>query len=105
MRWRLAAVLIVGLVAASYLNRLTQENRLRERLWGLRTALHEYIFDTHQEPQAVQDMVQRHYLREVPVDPMTGSNSTWRIVSDGGDVDVKSGSTKSALNGKRYSDW
>ncbi|MGD1090365.1 MAG: hypothetical protein ABSB35_00075 [Bryobacteraceae bacterium] len=109
MRWRLATIVIVGLMtAALYLHHRSievWENQLRATLWGLHTALHEYMFDKQKAPRTLQDMVQEHYLREVPVDPMTGSNSTWRIVNEGGEVRVRSGSTRSGLNGKRYSDW
>ena len=56
-----------------------------------------------------------HYLREIPVDPMTG-NKDWglRSVQDdpdttswgGNDVfDVYSKSTGTALDGTKYSDW
>lgn len=55
------------------------------------------------------------YLREVPVDPMTG-NSDWKLrgVEDDADAvtwsgqdvfDVHSSSTATALNGTKYSDW
>ena len=75
-------------------------------------------------PRTVEDLLQEHYLREVPVDPVTGSNSTWRIVpyerkiytlvapdgktitqSEVWDVAVKNGSAKVGLNGQRYSEW
>lgn len=56
------------------------------------------------------------YLREIPVDPMTGEATTWLLRSsyqpkddaswDEVNVfDVRSGSDGTALNGEKYSDW
>ena len=56
------------------------------------------------------------YLREIPIDPMTGRRDTWEVRSsyDGADAgswggenvfDVRSGARGTALNGERYSDW
>lgn len=58
----------------------------------------------------------KYYLRELPVDPMTGKDDTWRLRSsyqakdaeswDEVNVfDVRSGSDEEALNGEKYSDW
>ena len=56
------------------------------------------------------------YLREIPVDPMTGKDNTWSFRSSYQDADatswdnvnvfdVRSGSDEEALNGEKYSDW
>jgi len=56
------------------------------------------------------------YLREIPVDPMTGKKDTWQLRSslqppdstswdDVNVFDVRSGSDEEALNGEKYSDW
>jgi len=56
------------------------------------------------------------YLREMPIDPMTGEKDTWKIRSsfqtkdqenwDEVNVfDVRSSSDEEALNGEKYSDW
>jgi general secretion pathway protein G len=111
------------------------ENQLKNTLWVLRAALDEYTFDKKVVPRTLKDLLQEHYLSEIPIDPITGSNSTWRIVpykqkfyeltpSDGKaighergnsasvltqsevwGVDVRSGSTKTGLDGRRYSEW
>jgi general secretion pathway protein G len=55
------------------------------------------------------------YLRDVPLDPMTGSNSSWRVImedamqsvnqTEPGIFDVKSGSDKNSLDGTPYAEW
>ena len=58
----------------------------------------------------------KHYLREKPVDPMTGKDDTWDLSSsyqaadeeswDSINVfDVRSGADGESLNGEKYSDW
>jgi len=59
--------------------------------------------------------VKKVYLREMPVDPMTGE-SNWKLRSSYQDkdsdawdninvFDIRSASTEEALNGEKYSDW
>lgn len=63
-----------------------------------------------------QREINKVYLREIPVDPMTGKNTTWQFRSsyqtpdssswdDINVFDVRSGSNEEALNGEKYSDW
>lgn len=60
--------------------------------------------------------INKIYLREIPIDPMTGKKDTWQFRSsyqtadssswDNVNVfDVRSGSDEEALNGEKYSDW
>jgi general secretion pathway protein G len=59
--------------------------------------------------------VSEGYLKEVPMDPMTASNSTWKTImedasqalnqSEPGIFDVRSGSDKTSLDGTAYADW
>ncbi len=94
----------------------TKESLLRSNLFTLRTVIDEYTYDKQKAPQALQDLVSEGYLREVPMDPMTGSNSTWKIImedatasanqSEPGIFDVRSGSDKtSPLDGTAYTEW
>jgi general secretion pathway protein G len=63
----------------------------------------------------LDDLVREGYLRQVPVDPMAGSNQSWRIVMEDamasvnqmepGIFDVRSGSDQASLEGTPYSDW
>lgn len=58
----------------------------------------------------------KHYLRKLPIDPITGRDDTWELRSsyqaadeeswDSINVfDVRSGADGEALNGEKYSDW
>ena len=47
---------------------------LKNNLFTLRTVIDEYTYDKQKAPQTLQDLVTDGYLRQVPMDPMTGSN-------------------------------
>ena len=93
----------------------SKESVLRNNLFTLRTMIDEYTIDKQHAPQSLQDLVSEGYLRQVPQDPMTGSDQTWRLImedtsigganSPPGIFDVKSGSDKTALDGTPYADW
>jgi general secretion pathway protein G len=92
-----------------------KESVLRNNLFTLRTMVDEYTVDKQQAPATLQDLVSEGYLRQIPQDPMTGSDQTWRIIMEDtpvsgstgspGIFDVKSGSDKQSLEGTPYSDW
>jgi general secretion pathway protein G len=91
-----------------------KESVLKNNLFTLRTVIDNYTYDKQKAPQSLQDLVTDGYLREIPMDPITGSNQTWKIVmedatqsvnqSEPGIFDVQSGSDKMGLNGTPYSD-
>src|SRR5258708_38529715 len=93
----------------------TKESVLHNNLMTLRTTIDEYTYDKQKAPQALQDLVQEGYLHQVPVDPMTGSSTTWKIVmedalqsvdqTEPGIFDVHSGSDQTTLDGTAYSAW
>ncbi len=94
----------------------SKESVLKTNLFTLRTVIDNYTYDKMKAPATLQDLVSDGYLRDVPVDPMTGSNQTWQIImeppgsgvdqSSPGIFDVKSGSEKtSPLDGTAYGEW
>ena len=93
----------------------TKESVLRNNLYTIRTVLDEYTYDKAKAPQALQDLVQEGYLREVPFDPMVGNNTSWKIdmedamrtvnQTEPGIFDVHSSSDKKSLEGTPYSEW
>jgi general secretion pathway protein G len=94
----------------------TKESLLRSNLFTLRTVIDEYTYDKQKAPQTLDDLVSAGYLRQVPMDPITGATNTWKIImedaitsvnqTEPGIFDVRSGSDKpSPLEGTLYSDW
>ena len=93
----------------------TKESLLKNNLFTLRTVIDEYTFDKQKAPQTLQDLVDQGYLRGVPLDPITGSSETWRVIMEDsvstvdqtqpGIYDVRSGSDLKSLEGTPYSDW
>src|SRR5713101_9690355 len=110
-------VILVSIAIPLYQKSLlrTRETVLHNNLMTLRTVIDEYTYDKQKAPQSLEDMVQEGYLKEVPKDPVTDSNTTWRIVmedavqsvnqTEPGIFDVHSGSDKMSLDGTPYSDW
>jgi general secretion pathway protein G len=92
-----------------------KESVLRNNLFTLRTMIDEYTIDKQKAPESLQTLVSEGYLRQIPQDPITNSDQTWRVIMEdtpiGGSTaspgvfDVKSGSDQKALDGTLYSDW
>jgi general secretion pathway protein G len=91
-----------------------KESVLKNNLFTLRTVIDNYTYDKQKAPQSLQDLVSDGYLKEVPYDPMTLSNTTWVTKTEDmnqavdqsqpGIIDVCSGSDKIGSNGTPYSD-
>ncbi len=92
-----------------------KESVLMNNLFTLRSMIDEYTIDKQKAPESLQDLVSDGYLRQIPQDPITGSDQTWKVImedtpvggstSPAGVFDVRSGSDQTGLNGKPYSDW
>jgi general secretion pathway protein G len=103
------AILLLTFSVPTYRAMMIQsrEESLRSNLLTMRNGIDQYKQDKHRAPQVLQDLVDAGYFRELPIDPITNSNSTWRSVrtSDRGITDVRSGSDSVSSNGTRYSAW
>jgi general secretion pathway protein G len=91
-----------------------KESVLRNNLFTLRTMIDEYTIDKQKAPESLQELVSEGYLRQVPQDPMTGTDQTWKIIMEDNSIsatgtpgifDVKSGSDKTGLDGSAYANW
>jgi general secretion pathway protein G len=93
----------------------SKEAVLRSNLYTLRTLIDQYTADKLKAPQTLDDLVTAGYLRSLPKDPITDSNSTWQVVmedvtlfpeqTETGIFDVHSGSTAISSDGTPYNEW
>jgi len=109
--------ILVGMAVPIYQKSIlrAKESVLRNNLFTMRTQIDEFTYDKQKAPQTLQEMVTEGYLRSVPVDPITGSADTWKIImedasttasqSQPGIFDVRSGSPKTSLEGTPYAEW
>jgi general secretion pathway protein G len=88
----------------------SKETVLRRDLATVRESIDHYYGDLGQYPDALPALVDKHYIRSVPVDPFTKSAETWLIVeSDDPDHpgvrDIHSGSPDSGADGSPFVSW
>lgn len=88
----------------------SKEVVMKENLWVMRDALDKYFSDLGRYPDQLQDLATKKYLRAVPIDPLTETSTTWRVIppddpEKGGVYDVKSGAEGTATGGMAYSEW
>lgn len=91
----------------------TREAVLRDDLYKMRSLLDQYAVDKQKLPQSLDDLVSAGYMRELPVDPITGQKD-WTITtgedpnsnsSESGVTDVHSSSPDTSSEGTPYSEW
>ena len=130
----LAILASAAVPVAKFQVKRTKERELRRDLWEMRDAIDKYKdiadkgliqtkADSINYPPDLQTLVdgveiqtkKMHFLRKIPVDPMTG-NTDWGLRSNQDDADsdsfggqnvfdVHSKSTGTALDGTKYSTW
>jgi general secretion pathway protein G len=92
-----------------------KESVLKQDLFQMRSLISQYTLDKQKAPQSLDDLVQAGYIKQIPTDPLTGTNSSWTVdqedslmsvdQQDPGISDVHSGSSQTASDGTAYSTW
>ena len=92
-----------------------REASLKEDLFNLRNVIDQYYADNSSYPNSLDDLVSKGYMRSIPKDPFTDSNTTWAFdyytgsetggEGAGGIFDVHSSSDGVGTNGVPYREW
>ena len=87
-----------------------KEATLRQDLNAIRESIDKFYADNGIYPKDLEDLVERKYIRKLPVDPITDSSETWLITSpepplEGEVYDIHSGALGTAKDGSQYADW
>ncbi len=109
----LAIMSILATIATPNMQRYivrAREASLRETLFVFRDVIDQHYSDQGKYPGSLQELVKLKYIRSIPIDPITGSSSTWIITppegeEKGGVYDVHSGSDRVSLDGEPYNEW
>lgn len=85
----------------------SKEVALKQSLSVMREAIDKHYGDRGEYPDRLEDLVERRYIRALPVDPMTESATTWVIVAPpnavkGAVYDVRSGADGKTEEGTPY---
>lgn len=104
--------LLLSIVAPRYFNSVSkaEEAVLKEDLSLMRSALDKYRADTGKYPDTLDDLVNKKYLRKLPVDPITKRSDSWVPVpptsdEQGAVYDIRSGALGKARDGTLYGEW
>jgi len=109
----LAIMSILATIATPNMQRYivrAREASLRETLFVFRDVIDQHYSDQGKYPGSLQELVKMKYIRSIPIDPITGSSSTWIVTppegeEKGGVYDVHSGSDRVSLDGEPYNEW
>jgi general secretion pathway protein G len=109
--------ILVAIAVPNYNQSLlrAKESVLRQDLFQLRSLISQYTLDKQKAPQALDDLVQAGYIKQIPNDPTTGKPD-WTVdqeentimdpsQTDIGINDVHSSSTGMGTDGTAYNTW
>jgi general secretion pathway protein G len=88
----------------------SKEVTLMQSLSVMRDAIDKFYSDNGRYPDQVADLVERRYLRAIPVDPVTESTETWIVIAPpanaalkGNVYDIRSGAQGKTREGVEFS--
>jgi general secretion pathway protein G len=100
------------LVTPRYFHKVdaAKEVVLRDNLRTLRDTIDKFYGDMGRYPETLDELVEKKYLRALPVDPITESTKTWELVPvpdgyKGAVYDIRSGASGFARDGRKYAEW
>lgn len=103
--------LLLSIVAPRYIGTLerSKETMVKQDLAVMREAISNFHHDLNRYPESLEEMVQKKYLRAIPMDPVTGRSDTWissysNDPAEQGLADVLSGAEGSTSDGVPFQD-
>jgi general secretion pathway protein G len=109
--------ILAGVVVGQYRRSIikAKEAVLRENLFTVRSQINHYFADKGKYPFDLQSLVDDHYLKSMPRDPITESTNSWILIPaergeedislEPGIADIQSGAPGYGLDGTAFSDW
>ena len=87
-----------------------KETILQDNLRNTRDVIDQFYADRGRYPDSLEQLVEKKYLRSLPIDPITESTATWILIppedaTKGALYGIKSGAPGMDRSGKPYSEW
>jgi general secretion pathway protein G len=112
----MTVIAIMGILASiatpSFMRSIlrSKEASLENTLFVVRDVIDQYYADHGNYPESLEALKEKKYVREIPMDPITGSRETWILIPPEGEgftgiYDIHSGSKKISLYGTPYNEW
>lgn len=88
----------------------SRETILEENLRNTRAVIDQFRADTGRYPESIEQLVEKKYLRELPMDPIAESRETWLVEpppegEEGAVGNIRSGAPGNGRKGKPYAEW
>lgn len=103
---------LLSIAAPRYFGQVdvAREKALAQSLEVMRDAIDKFRADTGKYPATLNELVEKRYLRKLPLDPITESAETWELVpppdpNESGVWDVRSGARGSGRDGRPFAEW
>lgn len=104
--------LLTTIALPRYFNSLdhSHEIALKHDLQVMRDVIDKFYSDTGRYPESLAQLVERKYMRAVPIDPITETDKSWIQIpakdsDQNGVSDVKSGAQGVDKSGQAYADY
>lgn len=104
--------LLLTIAAPRYFHSIdrSKEAVLKANLSATRDALDKFHADTGRYPDQLAELVDKHYLRTLPWDPIAESSEAWVLVAPTGGqtgavYNISSGALGTGADGTPYADW
>ena len=103
---------LLSIAAPRYFGQVdvAREKALLQSLEVMRDSIDKFRADTGKYPATLTELVEKRYLRKLPVDPITDSAETWELVpppdpAESGVWDVRSGARGNGRDGRPFAEW
>ena len=95
---------LLSIVAPKYFSSLdhSKEVALKQDLSVMREAISNFHNDLNHYPSGLNELVERMYLKNIPIDPITGRKDTWQSVASTDPEDIGMSDIKSGAEGKSH---
>lgn len=105
----IAVLCMIAYPAATGYVKKSRDAALKKDLYVMRESIDKFYAAHSRYPRTLDELVEKSFIRAVPVDPVTGSFTTWKTVASkegGRDVfDVKSGADGVDWEGVSYENY